>query len=259
MRYIVSLFMFISIFGKFLSPNDPIAINLQKKLLSPSFKYFLGTDYLGRCIFSRIILGIQVTFLTALIVTILSALLGMCLGVIAGNCNRRIENIIIRITDIFDSFPSIIIVLLIVNIMGSSAFSLGLSLLLVSWTNYSRISRNLTKELMSSEFIIMSTLLNKPKWRILKEDLIPNITPQIMIVAFNSFAGVILSLAGYSFLGFGVRAPYSELGMMINEGKDYIYSRPELMIGPGVVIFIMVISVNLLGNEIKNQYEIIKD
>lgn len=259
MKYILYLFFSVAILANFICPNDPLVIELEKKLLSPSSQYWLGTDYLGRCIFSRILIGIQVTFLASLFITIFSTLIGMCLGVFSSSSNEYIDTFIIRVTDFFDSFPSIIIVLLIINIFGSSIYSLGVALLLVSWTKYYRIARNLTKELMRTEFVIMSKLLNKSKIKILVEDLIPNILPQILVVSLNSFAGVILSLAGYSFLGFGVRAPYSELGMMVSEGKDYIYSRPELIMAPGIIIFIMVISVNFYGNSIKDKYEIIKE
>lgn len=200
-----------------------------------------------------------INFFSGLFVTTFATILGMAFGIIIGVSNRYVEEILLRFTDIFDSFPSIVIVLIVTSIFGGSAYSLGFALFLTSWTNYTRVSRNLTKELLTKEFIMISKLLDKKRYRIILEDLLPNVFPKVLIMASNSFAGVVLSLAGYSFLGFGVRAPYSELGMMVSEGKDYIYTRPEMIAVPGIIIFFMVICINIFGENIKKKYELKKE
>lgn len=258
MRYIFGLFFLISIFAKFITPNDPLLINLDQKLLSPSTEFILGTDYLGRCIFSRLIIGIQITFLTSLFVISLSSFLGLILGIV-GIFNKYLDIIILRTADLIDSIPSLIIVLIVTNILGNSSISLGISFVLFSWTSYMKIARNLSKVIVTKEFILIYKVINKSKRKMVFQEFLPNILPQILVVAFNNLGILILSMAGYSFLGFGVKAPYSELGMMINEGKDYINTRPELILVPGIMIFIMVLSINLLGEELKTKYEMIKE
>lgn len=230
---------------------------MEEKLLD--INNILGTDHLGREIFPRLVEGTQVTFFTSLLIVVISAIFGMVLGVLAGSSRGWLDEFITRVTDLVDSFPSIIVVLIMVSILGSGVIPLGISLFLVGWTNYSRVARVLTKELMSKEFVLSSKLLGKAEFEIVFKDILPNIFPQILIVAFNNFAGVILSLASYSFLGFGVKPPGAELGMMINEGRDYIYSRPEMMIAPGVTIFTLVLVINILGRGLKNRYEKSKD
>lgn len=257
-KIILGVIFFISIFARILLPHNPFTVNLEEKLLSPSLTYFFGTDYLGRDIFSRVILGTQITFLTSLIVALLSTWFGMILGIFSSVYSGCLEKVVIRVIDLLDSFPSIIIVLMVTSFWGSNIISLGFALFLVGWTSYARVARTLTRECTTKEFVLYSKVLGKSNIEIIFRDIIPNIFSNILIISMNNFAGVILSLAGYSFLGFGMKPPGAELGMMINEGREYMNSRPEMMIVPGVMIFIMVIAINALGGKIKERYEQIR-
>lgn len=252
---IIILFLLISIFSKQLAPNDPTLVNLNLQFLPFSSKYILGTDHLGRCIFSRILIGMRVTFLSSLLVIIVSIFSGVVIGIFSGLSNKNIDIFILRIIDIVDALPSIIIILIIISILGNGMLSLVIGLYTSYLTIYVRLARNLTKKIKEQEFILVAQIMGFSKMKIIFLEVLPNIFHNFIIVGTNDFAKVILSISGYSFLGFGVKSPSSELGMMISEAKDYIYTKPDLIFYPGIVIFLMVLNINILGEKLKKKYE----
>lgn len=253
------LSLIVGIFAPLIAPHNPYLVDVEQKFLEASQTYLLGTDHLGRCIFSRILYGLRSTLILSLCVSLVSMALGLVIGITIALSNRWIEMGAVKFFDILNSFPRIITVLIIINILGPSSFSLGLAIASTKWILYAKIARNLTKVLKEKEFVLASYLLGTNRLKIIIFELIPNIFPKIISVFTIDFGNIVLSIAGYSFLGFGAKPPHAELGMMLNEGRSYIYSNFNIMLWPGVVIFLLVFNINILGDKLNYKLEDIKD
>ncbi|MGL5052282.1 MAG: ABC transporter permease [Cetobacterium sp.] len=256
---ILIFFFTIGLFANIIAPHDPYLIDIEKKFLKASLIYPFGTDHLGRCFFSRIVYGLRSTILTSFIVSIISMFLGLIIGIGTGFSNKWIDMIITKFIDIFNSFPRIIFILIVISTFKASSFSLGLAIILTKWILYAKISRNLTKVIKEKEFILSSNLLGTNKFKIILFQILPNILPQIISIFTIDFGNVILSLAGYSFLGFGAKPPNAELGMMLNEGRTYIYNNPNLIFWPGLIISCFVLNLNILGDKLNEKIESLKE
>ncbi len=240
-----------AVFAPYIAPEDPSKINLAQKNIMPSSDHILGTDYLGRDVLSRLIYGANTSLSIAFITVLVSAFIGISAGLIAGYYGGIIDELISRAIDTFIPFPGMIIALAIVAFLPQGIFAIVLALTLHSWAGFARIVRNGTYSVKSREFILAAKLSGITNFQIIKKHIFPNVFAPVLILMTLDVGGVILSIAGLSYLGLGIPTDIPEWGAMISNGKEFIRSAPLLTIIPGIIVTGVVLLFNILGEELR--------
>lgn len=231
------------------SPTDAV---LKDALQAPSAKHIFGTDKLGRDIFTRVIYGARTSLTASFSVVLIIFALGTVLGVLAGYFGGWTDTIIMRIADMMVSFPGMVFAMAIAGILGASVRNAVIAVSLVSWTKYARLARSLVLKIRNRDYVAAAVVTGSKTPYILAKYMIPNVIPTLVITAATDIGGMMLELAGLSFLGFGAKAPTPEWGLMLNEGRQFIQNAPWMMIYPGAAIFIVVVVFNLLGDALRD-------
>lgn len=249
---IVILFIVIAVFAPWIAPNDPLTVDVANKLQKPGRQFWLGTDQLGRCIVSRLIWGSRYSLSYSAIVMALTLLIGVPIGMFSGYAGGKIDNFIMRIIDLFMAMPSFVVALAIAGTLGASGKNLVFAMSCVYWASYARLARALTIQVKEKNFVMALKAGGCTYFQILFQHIFKNISTSIIALATMEFGSVILSIAGFSFIGLGVQPPTPEWGIMLSDSKNYIQTFPQLMFYPGIVIVIVVMGFNLLGDGIKH-------
>lgn len=244
-----------SLLAPFLAAYSYDQINLPARLQLPSNQHLLGTDELGRDILSRLLYGGRVSFFVSFVVVILSMITGVTIGLISGFYGGWLDEILMRLADIFLAFPGILLAIALMAVLGPSLQNVVIALVTIGWISYARIARSLTLKLRELDFVRASVNLGAGTFRILFHHIFPNIIPTLIVQASFSFAGVILAESSLSFLGLGVQPPHPSWGTMLNEGKNHLLDAPYLMMFPGLLIFTSVLSFNLLGDALRDRLD----
>jgi nickel transport system permease protein len=254
--FILFVLFLITVFAPWLAPNDPTTVNLAHKLQPSSWDYPLGTDHLGRCTLSRILFGARVSLGFATLIFISSLSIGLFIGLIAGLKGGWIDELLMRFADGVMAFPSLLLVLGLVGIWGAGLKQVIFALIFVQWVYYARIIRGVVLSLKEQTYITAAKISGSSQWTIMKKHIIPNVLPPLAVMGTLEMGWAIMDLSSMSFLGLGVQPPTPEWGAMIHEGKSYIRTNPLLMIYPGLMIMLVVITFNLLGEALSERYGI---
>lgn len=249
---IAILFILVAIFAPLIAPNNPTLVDVTVKLQNPSLKYPFGTDQLGRCVFSRIVCGSRYSLFYSFTVLAITLIVGLPVGMIAGYVGGKWDTAIMRVIDIFLAMPSFIIVLAIAGSFGTSGRNLILAMSMSYWANYARVSRALTLKIKGESYFQALKAGGLSNVRIIFKHVLRNIMPSIIALATVEIGSIILSIAGYSFIGLGVQAPNPEWGIMLSESKPFIQTFPQLMMYPGLTIMLIVFGVNMLGEGVQD-------
>ncbi|MBF1137568.1 MAG: ABC transporter permease subunit [[Eubacterium] sulci] len=249
---IAILFILVAIFAPLIAPNNPTLVDVTVKLQNPSLKYPFGTDQLGRCVFSRIVCGSRYSLFYSFTVLAITLIVGLPIGMIAGYVGGKWDTAIMRVIDIFLAMPSFIIVLAIAGSFGTSGRNLILAMSMSYWANYARVSRALTLKIKGESYFQALKAGGLSNVRIIFKHVLRNIMPSIIALATVEIGSIILSIAGYSFIGLGVQAPNPEWGIMLSESKPFIQTFPQLMMYPGLTIMLIVFGVNMLGEGVQD-------
>ncbi|MCI0768180.1 nickel ABC transporter permease subunit NikC [Bacillus sp. TL12] len=244
----------LTILAPWISPHDPIQVNLALKLKQPSMEYPLGTDYLGRCNLSRLLHGARISLGIASLIFISSLGIGLLIGTFAGYKGGRIDLILMRFCEGVMAFPNLVLILGLVGIFGPGMKQVILAMVLVQWVYYARMFRGLVLSLKEQNFITAARINGSSQWKIIRRHIIPNVLPPIVVMGTLEMGWAIMDISALSFLGLGIQPPMPEWGAMIHEGKAYIRSNPELMIYPGVMIMLVVITFNILGEALSDRF-----
>ena len=237
-------------------PYDPIKADLTTVLLSPSNTHIFGTDNLGRDLFSRVICGLKTSLFSSLIITVFIFAFGMIIGVTAGYYGGIIDNILMKITVILQSFPSLILAIAVAGMLGPSLKNTIIAICSINWTKYARMSRSLASSAKESNYIKSALIGGAKGYQIILTDIIPNIASTLLVMAMLDIGGMILEIAGLCFLGLGAQPPTPEWGLMMNEARKYIYNAPWMIIFPGIALLYVVFLFNLLGDELRDRFDI---
>ncbi len=248
---IVSLAL-IAIFAPFIAPHDPVEQNLEKRLLSPSGEYPMGTDDLGRCLMSRIIYGARVTLQVGVITVGIITVIGVTLGLISGYCGGIVDEIIMRFVDVVLAFPGIILALAIAGALGPGLFNVMLALAMVGWTGLARVVRSSVLSIKEKEFVESARALGCSDLHIMTRHILPNVMAPVIVLATLDMAFIILAAAGMSFLGLGAQPPIPEWGSMLNGGRAFMRTAPHLTTFPGLAIMVTVLAFNFLGDGLRD-------
>jgi peptide/nickel transport system permease protein len=221
----------------------------------PSSTYWLGTDKQGRDIFSRIIFGAQPALIAAVVVVSVAVSVGAPLGAIAGYFGGWIDEVIMRITDLFLAFPSLLFAMVIVALLGPSLLHAVLALTVSWWPWYTRLVRSVTLTLRDAYFVEAARSMGVRDFTIIRRHILPNALTPIMVQATIDIGTVILAATSFAFLGLGTQPPQADWGQMINEGRQYLRTNMWYSTGPGLAILITVLSFNLLGDTLRDIFD----
>ena len=227
------------------------AAHTADKLLAPSAAHLMGTDELGRDIFSRVVYGTRISLSAALGAVAVSLLIGIPLGAVAGSFGGWVDNVIMRITDVFLSFPPLLLAIAMVTIMGNGLNNAILAIALSWWPWYTRLIRSSAISIKERKFIQAAETIGTGRAKIIFRHIIPNCISPVIVQASMDIGGVILTIASLSFLGLGAQLPSPEWGLMISMGRRFFPDCWWYCIFPGVAIFITVLCFNLLGDALR--------
>lgn len=249
-----------TIFAPWLAPYDPTEVNMKIRLLNPCREHPLGTDALGRDVLSRVIYGGRASLLVAVLATCCSMILGLFIGIAAGYCEGPVDTIITGITNIFQGLPGTVLMLAMVGVMGPNNMSIVLALVITSWVGFSRLVRGEVLKIKNELYIEGMRTLGAGHFRIILKHIIPNIRTNIIILFTTRVGRVVLSVAGLSYLGMGIQPPTPDWGEMISgSARRYFRSAPHLLWAPGLCIILLSLSVNLLGDLLRDRLDVKQD
>ncbi|NMH73942.1 ABC transporter permease subunit [Bacillus sp. RO2] len=248
--FIVALLM-AGIFAPVAAPHDPNEVNMALRYASPSLSHWLGNDHLGRCILSRIIYGIRPSVLWVLAVLIVSVLTGGVLGFLAGYFRGKVDMVIMRLCDMMLSFPGYVMALAVIGILGVGLENILIAFALIKWAWYARVIRTSVMQFVELDYIKFAKVSGSGNGRILRKHILPVTFADITVIASSSIGSMILQISGFSFLGLGIQAPHAEWGMMLNEAREVMFIRPEMMLAPGIAIMLVVMAFNFLSDSLQ--------
>jgi len=248
--FIILSFIFMALFADFISPYDPLETDLSKSCKPPSGEHLLGTDELGRDILSRIIYGSRLTLTISFLATALGAVTGIFFGVVSGYFGGKVDMIIQRITEILLALPGFLLAIMFVAIMGSSLWTVIISVSISIIPSFIRMVRGLTLQVKELEYVLVAKQLGVNNVKIMFKHIIPNVSPAIIAQITLNLGTTILFASGLGFLGIGVPPPAPEWGTMLGTGRAYIFYAPHLIISPGLSIFLLVLSFNIIGDRL---------
>jgi peptide/nickel transport system permease protein len=250
---IVATMCLIALLAPLLPLHPPNATNLAGRLQSPfSPGHWLGTDHLGRDILSRIIWGARVSIAVGVLATAIAAICGTLIGIIAGFYGRWLDNTLMRGVDMLMAFPYMLLALAIVAVLGPGLMNALFAIAIVNIPFFARSVRGVTVGLVRREYIEAARLGGFSDLRILFSEILPNVMPVIIITISTTIGWMILETAGLSFLGLGAQPPQADLGSMLGEGRNLIVTAPHVATIPGLVILVLVIGINLLGDGLRD-------
>ena len=252
---ILALVFICAVFGSWLAPYDPNAVNLLGRLQSPSAAHWLGTDHLGRDILSRLMVGTRVSLGSVALCLLLILATGIVVGGASGFIGGRTDQIIMRVTDVFLTFPTLVLALFMVGMLGTGLVNVIIAIALSHWAWYARIVRGIVLSLKHRDFILASRLAGATRVQVFIKHLLPATLSQLLVLATLDIGHMMLHVSGLSFLGLGVTAPTPEWGVMISDARQYVWTEPLLVFWPGLALFLSVMAFNILGDAIRDRLD----
>jgi peptide/nickel transport system permease protein len=243
------------------SPYDPEASDIRSRLEPPSWKHPFGTDPLGRDMLTRVLYGGRISLFVGLMVVVITLIIGVPIGALAGYFGGLIDNVLMRITDAGLSFPSLLVLILMSAILRetelpfvqeNSALTIAVVMGMLSWMTVTRLVRAAFLTIREQEFVIAAHCIGAPDFRIMTRHILPNAMGPIIVESTLEMGYAIMEESGLSFLGFGVRPPTPSWGNLLNRAQEHMTQHPWLAIFPGIMIFIAIISVNYIGDGLRD-------
>ena len=252
---LVVIVLFCAVFANWIIPFDPNALNIMERLQQPSFDHYLGTDQIGRDVFSRVIMGSRIALKVALVSISLALSIGLVLGLIAGYGPPWLDKLMIIFFDTIRSFPTIMFALAIVTLVGPSLNTVILVVVVTTIPVYGRIVRIQVQSMKNNEFILAERAMGAGMVRVLSLHILPNIIGPLLIIASMDIPGVVTIEAGLSFLGVGVRPPTPSWGSILNDGYSFIRNTPWLIISGGIPLIITTLGFTFLGEALRDIFD----
>ena len=249
---LVSVLLVLVVLAPVLAPYPFDQFHIRDRLAPPSLKYLAGTDEYGRDVFSRVLIGSQLSVTLGLVATLVSMVFGVPLGLLAGYRRGLVDEAIMRVLDIMMSFPPILLVLLILVVTPPSLLKTALAIGVLFMPSLARVTRSVTLDLMSAEFVEAAHARAERGWYILLCELLPNVWPVLMVEASLRMVFAVLLGAVLSFLNFGVQPPAADWGLMISSGRAFVDVAPWISLAPGLAMGLTVIGVSLLGDGLRD-------
>jgi peptide/nickel transport system permease protein len=251
---IIAAFWFvIAVIAPLVAPQDPLAQGIAL-YEAPSVAHLMGTDELGRDVFSRVLWGARISIPLAVLLVALAFTIGGTLGGLAGYLGGWVDEVVMRAADFVFAVPTILLAMAVVAALGPSLFHAVLAVVLVSWPGHARVVRGLVRTTMQSEYVAVGRLLGSPAHRALIVDVLPNVAGPVIVLAALEIGSAILLLSGLSFLGLGARPPTAEWGSMVSTGAQH-FQAWWIGVFPGFAIVSVVLAFNLLGDSLRDAFD----
>jgi peptide/nickel transport system permease protein len=258
---VIGIFIFCALFGEWIAPNDPYETNLRARLLPPFWldggttNFLLGTDTLGRDIFSRMIVGARASFIVAMAALAFGSVLGSFIGLTAGYFGGRVDSVIMRIADGTMAFPLILAALLLAAVIGPGMDTVVLGASIVLWARFARLIRSEVLSVKQRDYVKLSQVAGVSHWRAMIVHILPNVLNSVVVLLTLQLGFVITLEATLSFLSAGVPPPTPTWGQMVANGRAYVDTGWWLSVFPGMAIAVVVLSFNLLGDWLRDHLD----
>jgi peptide/nickel transport system permease protein len=252
---LVLVLVFCGLTADWITPYDPLKINIPDRMLEPSLHHLMGTDKLGRDILSRVIKGSQIALLVGVTSIVVAMVIGLALGLIAGYAPRLLDNGLLLCFDTIYSFPSVMLALAVVTLFGSTLTTLIMVVVIIQAPGYARLVRTATLSVRSSEYILAERAMGASRFRILVRHILPNIVGPLLIIASMDIPSVITLEAGLSFLGLGIPPPAPSWGRILQEGYVVLRDAPWVVISGGIPLILTTLGFTFLGESLRDMLD----
>ncbi|GAA5150092.1 ABC transporter permease [Microbacterium pseudoresistens] len=252
---IVLLVVVLAFFGRWIAPYPEQGMgqtSVDTRNIAPGLAHLFGTDQLGRDILSRVIMGANPALTIAVAVVGLAALIGVPLGAIAGYRGGWLDNILMRITEVFQAFPPLLLAMVMVALLGPSLLNAGLALAICWWPWYARLVRAEARSLRERPYVEAARAIGVPAWRILPRHILRNCLTPVIVQATVDVGAIVLAAGSLAFLGLGAQPPAPDWGLMVAEGRGQIFTAWWISTFPGLAIFLTVLGFNLIGDALRD-------
>ena len=249
---IVLCIVFVAVFAPRLAPHNPELVNVAQKYAPRSADYPLGTDRLGRCELSRLLYGARYSLAISVPTLFALAILGLAGGTLSVCAGRRIDCTITMLCDTFISFPSLIIAVAIIGVLGNGLQNIAVAVVVSMWAWFTRTVRAYALTEMGRDYILAARISGCGTAKLVVRHIIPNILPQYIVYLSTGIAAAIMMVSSFAFLGLGLPAGVSEWGAMLNEARAGVYSQPQLLVYPGICILLTAVGFNLFGEALRD-------
>lgn len=241
-----------ALLAPWVAPSDPYTTDLGHILIGPSRHHPLGTDGIGRDVASRLIYGARWSLGAALAVSVLVTLIGLIVGAATGYLGGRVDRVATWIIDALLAFPTLLLALAVIAAVGPGLGGVPVALVVAGWATTARVVRSEVLSLRERDYVLAARATGASTTRVLVHHVLPNVLSPVLVLVTLEVGQLILALAGLSFLGLGVQSPTPEWGTMINEGRNFLFRKPELMIYPGIAISVVAVAFNILGDQLRD-------
>lgn len=249
--YVIAAVAIVAIFAPLISFHDPYEINLRQRLLLPSGAHILGTDAFGRDMLSRIIYGARISLLVGLVPSLISMGIGSAVGVTSGYLGGKVDFILMRVADIVIAFPSLLLAMVIMYTLGAGLSNIFIALSFVGWAEAARVVRSQVLSLREQEFVEAAKAMGVRRRAIMARHIFPNCLPSLVVLFTLKVPEFILAEASLSFLGVGAQPPVPSWGLLVSQGKEFIFSAPWVVTFPGGAIFLVALAFNFVGDGLR--------
>ena len=245
-------FVFCAIFAPFLTPYDPNKTDFGATMLNPTAAHLLGTDTLGRDVLARLLYGARVSLIVGVVAVVIACAIGTLIGMVAGYYGGWRDNLIMRICEVMDAIPQTVLAMSLIALFGRGIYDMALILGITTIPGYIRMMRSQVMKERGADYIMASRLQGMKMIPLMYQHILPNCISPIIVMMTQQVGATILVEAGLSFLGIGISVPTASWGSMVNDGRNMLLSHPILSIAPGICVALLVISLNLLGDGVRD-------
>ena len=249
---LIAIVIVIAIAAPAFSPHDPELVNLSQKYAQPDAEYPLGTDQLGRCTLSRLLYGARYSIGISLPVLLILSVIGLIVGTFSACAGKKADHFITILCDVFIAFPSLIIAIAVIGVLGNGLQNIAVSVVIATWAWFVRIVRSYSIQEMGKDYILAARISGCNTGKLVFRHLIPNILPQFLVYVSTGVASSIIMVSSFAFLGLGLPSGTPEWGAMLNDARTALYSHPESLIYPGLCIFVTAAGFNLFGEALRD-------
>ena len=253
--FVLISLIIMAVFAPFVAPFDPTAIDLDNRLAPAGSEHLLGTDHLGRDVLSRLIWGARTSMGTVTLIALFVMVTGFLTGSFSGYVGGAVDALIMRVCEAFMTFPTFILALFLIGILGTGLTNVIIAVVLTHWAWYARITRSLVISLRHRDFILAARAGGGGPVKIFTRHIAPQVAAQLVILTSLDLGHFMLHVSGLSFLGLGIQPPTPEWGSMIPDARQQLWTNPELAIIPGVMIFLTVLSFNIPGDLLRDKLD----
>ncbi|BBO84114.1 glutathione ABC transporter permease GsiD [Desulfosarcina ovata subsp. sediminis] len=249
---VVGCLVLVALLVPWISPHDPFQVDLDQRLLAPSWSHWLGTDKFGRDLLTRILYGTRISLMVGLVPSFLSMLIGTLMGIVSGFYGGKTDFAIMRLADVMIAFPSLLLAMVVMYTLGASLINIFIALGVVGWAGIARVVRSQTLSLRTKEFVEAAHANGVRRPVIMLRHIFPNVLPTLIVLFSLGIPEAIMWESTLSFLGVGAQPPTPSWGLLVANGKAFLFSAPWVAIAPGVAILITVLAFNFMGDGLRD-------